>query len=84
MQGHLPGPTPHEPIGVGPLIGYLATRQPNPLEDRTPESRQWWEDEDEEWGPRHHRVIKVVALVLALSLAVAGMSTVLELVLTSH
>jgi hypothetical protein len=41
-------------------------------------------DEDvyaEEWGPRHPRIIKVTALVLSVSLVIAGLSTVLDLIL---
>ena len=85
MQGHLPGPpSPHVPLGLAPVIGYMATREPQPLEERTPEHPEWWEDEVEEWAPLRPRGIKVMAVVMALAIALAGLSTVLELVLTSH
>jgi hypothetical protein len=87
MQGHLPTPPgPHIPIGLSPLIGYVATREPSPLEDRDPEPREWWEEDDEvdEWGPRHPPVVRVTAAVLALCLVVAGFGTVLEIVLSAH
>lgn len=88
MQGHLPPPPqPHFPIGIAPAIGYLATREPQPLEDRIPVEPEWWEldDEDEEeWGPRHPRVIRVTAVVVSISLVVAGLGTILELLLSSR
>ena len=76
MQGHLPTPPgPHIPIGLSPFIGYVATREPSPLEDRDPEPREWWEEDDEldEWGPRHPPVVRVTAAVLALCLVVGGL-----------
>jgi hypothetical protein len=86
MQGHLPTPPqPHVPIGLAPVIGYMATREPQPLEERDPVELDWWEiDDEEEWLPRRPRVIKVVSLVLALSLLIAGVGTVLEIVLSSR
>jgi len=85
MQGHLPVPSqPHFPTGLSPAIGYLATREPQPLEERDPAIPDWWEDEIEEWGPKYPNVIKVTAIALSISLLVAGLGTVLELVLTAH
>ncbi len=86
MQGHIPvPPQPHVPLGISPVIGYLATREPQPLEDRTPEPREWWDDdEEEEWGPRHSALVKVTAAVLSVCLLVAGVATVLEVILTSR
>jgi len=87
MQGHLPvPPQPHVPVGLAPIIGYVATREPQPLEDRTPVEREWWEDDDqdEEWPSRHQRVIKVTAIVVSISLLFAGVGTVLEVVLSAH
>jgi hypothetical protein len=87
MQGHIPvPPQPHFPIGLAPIIGYVATREPQPLEDRTPVEPEWWEvdDEEEEWRPRHSRVIRVTALIVAFSLVVAGLGTLLEVVLSAR
>lgn len=86
MQGHLPTPPgPHIPIGLSPLIGYVATRERQPLEERTPEPLPWWEeDEVEEWGPRHPPMVRVTALILSMCLIVAGLSTVLDVLLSSH
>jgi hypothetical protein len=87
MQGHLPiPPQPHLPIGLAPIIGYVATREPQPLEDRLPVAQEWWEDdvEDEEWPSRHPRVIKLTAIVLSISLLLAGVGTVLDVVLSAH
>jgi hypothetical protein len=88
MQGHLPTPPgPHFPVGMSPLIGYVATREPSPLEARDPEPREWWEEDDEdfdEWGPRHPRVVRVTAAMLSLCLVVAGLGTVLEMVLSAR
>jgi hypothetical protein len=86
MQGHLPPPPqPHVPIGLAPVIGYIATREPQPLEERDPVELDWWDiDDEEEWVPRRSRVIKVVAVILSASLLVAGVGTVLEIVLSAH
>lgn len=87
MQGHLPGPPqPHVPISLAPFIGYMATREPQPLEERTPEEPEWWEDDvyAESWGRRHPPLVRVVAAVLSVCLVVAGVGTVLELVLTAR
>ena len=87
MQGHLPGPSqPHFPVGLSPAIGYLATREPQPLEDRTPELPPWWDEEayDGEWGRHHSKVMKVTALVVSLSLVLAGLGTAVELILTAR
>jgi hypothetical protein len=84
MQGHVPVP-PHTPFpaGLAPVIGYTATREPQPLEDRAPVERDWWEidDEEEEWPARHSRVVRVTAVVVSLSLVVAGIGTLLDIVL---
>jgi hypothetical protein len=88
MQGHLPPPPqPHVPIGLGPIIGYVATREPQPLEERDPVEPEWWEFDDvdeEEWRPRRSRVMKATAIVVSVSLLAAGVGTVLEIVLSAH
>jgi hypothetical protein len=87
MQGHLPTPSqPPLPDGLAPIIGYIATREPQPLHARPPVEREWWEidDEEEEWSPRHSKVIKATAVVVSLSLLLAGVGTVLDLVLSAH
>ena len=88
MQGHLPvPPQPQFPIGLAPVIGYIATREPQPLEERTPVEREWWEiddDDDEEWPARHPTVIKVTAIIVSISLLLAGVGTVLEVVLSAR
>jgi hypothetical protein len=87
MQGHVPvPPQPHFPAGLAPVLGYLATREPQPLEEREPAGRDWWEidDEEEEWPARHSRVIRVTAVVVSISLLVAGLGTVLDIVLAAH
>jgi hypothetical protein len=86
MLGHQPvPPQPHFPTGLGPVIGYIATREPQPLEDRIPVEREWWEiddDENEEWPAQHRGVIKVTAIVLCFSLLLAGLGTVVDVVLS--
>jgi hypothetical protein len=79
-------PQPHVPIGLSPAIGYIATREPQPLEERTPEPREWWDDDEdmEEWGPRHPPLVRVTAVVLSLCLLVAGLATVAEVILSSR
>jgi hypothetical protein len=87
MLGHQPvPPQPHFPIGLSPVIGYMATREPQPLEEMTPVEREWWEieDEEEEWPSRRPRVIRVTAIVVSISLLMAGLGTVLEVVLSAR
>ena len=94
MQGHLPGPPqPHFPEGLAPFIGYLATREPSPFDDRAPEEPAWGESDDDaldqfadvgEWEPMHRPLIKVMAIVMSVSLLLAGLGTVLEVVLSAH
>jgi hypothetical protein len=84
MRGHVPVP-PHTPFpaGLAPVIGYIATREPQPLEDRVPVERDWRElhDEADEGPARHSRVVRVTAVVVSLSLVVAGIGTLLDIVL---
>jgi hypothetical protein len=86
MQGHLPvPPQPHFPVGLSPVIGYIATREPQPLEEREPVEREWWETEsEEEWPSRQPRVIRVTAIVVSASLLLAGIGTILGEVLGAH
>ena len=88
MQGHLPvPPQPHVPIGLAPVIGYMATREPQPLEEMTPVERAWWEIDDEEddgWSSRRPAVMKVTAIVVSVSLVLAGLGTLLEVVLSAR
>ena len=88
MQGHLPVPTqPHVPVGLAPVIGYIATREPQPLEEMAPVGREWWEIDDEEddgWPSRRQAVIKVTAIVVSVSLLLAGLGTVLDVVLSGR
>ena len=92
MQGHLPGPPqPHFPVGLAPYLGYLATREPRPLDERGPEEPGWAEyegteldefDDIGEWEPMHRPLIKVTAVIVSLALVVAGVSTVLDMLLS--
>jgi hypothetical protein len=94
MQGHLPGPPqPHFPAGLGPFVGYIATREPRPLDDRAPLEPGWAEapdgvldefDDVGDWEPMHRPLIKVTAIVLSVSLVMAGVGTVLDLLLGVH
>ena len=94
MQGHLPGPPqPHFPEGLAPFLGYLATREPRPFEERAPAEPGWAEvdglDLDEfddvgEWEPMHRPLIKVTAVILSFALVVAGVSTVLDMLLSAR
>jgi hypothetical protein len=94
MQGHVPvPPQPHFPEGLGPFIGYVATREPRPLDDRAPsepscgevdESRLDVFDDVGDWEPMHRPLIQVTAVIVSVSLVVAGIGTVLEVLLNSH
>ena len=94
MLGHVPGPPePSFPVGLGPFIGYVATREPRPPGDGPPQEPAWAESDDDtldqfadvgEWEPMHRPLIKVTAVVLSISLVVAGVGTVLELLLSAH
>ena len=73
------------PTASAPVIGYIATREPQPLEERAPVEREWWEmDDDEEWPSRQPRVIRVTAIVVSVSLLLAGIGTILGAVLAAH
>ena len=68
------------------MIGYMATRDPQPLEERDPTDLEWWEDDgfdEEEWVPGRQRLMKITAIVLSASLLLAGVGTVLEIVLSA-
>lgn|GEM_PF-2494883 len=94
MQGHIPGPPqPHFPNGLGPFIGYIATREPRPLDDRPPNEPGWAVapdgvldefDDVGDWEPMHRPLIKVTAVVLSASLVLAGLGTVVDLLLGNH
>jgi hypothetical protein len=95
MQGHLPGPPqPHFPTGLAPYVGYLATREPRPYDDRPPAEGSLEEagdyprldqfDDVGEWERMHRPLLKATAVVLSLCLVLAGVSTVVELLLGSH
>ena len=96
MQGHLPGPPqPHFPEGLGPFIGYVATREPSPLDERVPEEAGWVDDPEAldalgefddvgEWEPSHRPLVKVMAVIVAFSLMIAGVGTVLEVLLSAR
>ena len=95
MQGHLPGPPqPHFPEGLAPFIGYLATREARPLDERAPQEPGWADGLEEfalndfddvgEWEPLHRPLIQVTAVVVSISLLAAAVGTVLEVLLTAH
>jgi hypothetical protein len=95
MQGHLPGPPqPHVPYGLAPFVGYLATREPRPLDDRPPAEPGPEEggdypplsffDDVGDWEPMHRPLFKATAVVLSLSLVLAGLGTVVDLLLAGH
>jgi len=94
MQGHVPvPPQPHFPEGLGPFIGYVATREPRPPGERPP-SEPGCDDVDGsaldefddvgDWEPMHRPLIQVTAVIVSFSLLIAGVGTVLELLLASH
>jgi hypothetical protein len=94
MLGHVPGPPqPHFPEGLGPFVGYLATREPRPLDDRPPAEAAWADADctelDQfadvgEWEPMHRPLMQVMAVIVSISLVVAGVGTVLEILLSAR
>lgn len=94
MQGHVPGPPqPHFPVGLAPFIGYVATREPRPLSDRAPGEPGWAESDDDtldqfadvgDWEPMHRPLIQVMAVIVSISLILAGVGTVLEVLLSAR
>jgi len=94
MHGHVPvPPQPHFPNGLGPFIGYIATREPRPLDDRAPYEPGWADmpdgvldefDDVGDWEPMHRPLVKATAVVLSVSLVIAGVGTVLDLLLGVH
>ncbi|HVT42607.1 MAG TPA: hypothetical protein VHD39_06440 [Acidimicrobiales bacterium] len=90
----MPGPPhPHFPDGLGPFIGYLATREPRPLGER-PVAEPGFDEVDGcaldefddvgEWEPMHRPLIQAVAVIVSISLVLAGLSTVLELLVSAR
>jgi hypothetical protein len=94
MQGHVPGPPqPHFPVGLGPFIGYLAVREPRPLDDPVLQEPGWADEDGNaldmfddvgEWEPRHRPLVRVMAVIVAFSLVIGGVGTVLEVLLTAR
>ena len=94
MQGHVPvPPQPHFPEGLGPFLGYVATREPRPLDDRPPEEAAWTDADGTvldqfayvgDWEPIHRPLMQVMAVIVSISLVVAGVGTVLEIVLSAR
>jgi len=96
MQGHVPGPPqPHFPAGLGPFIGYLSTREPRPLDEHPPLEPGAWVTAGEEealddfadvgeWEPMHRPLLQVVAVLVSVSLVLAGVGTVLEVLLSAR
>jgi len=94
MLGHVPGPPqPHFPEGLAPFIGYLATREPRPLDDRPPEEAAWADvDSTEldqfadvgEWEPMHRPLVQVMAVIVSISLVAGGVGTVFEILLSAR
>ena len=94
MHGHVPGPAqPSFPVGLGPFIGYVATREPRPLDDRAPQEPGWADEDGHaldvfddvgDWEPMHRPLTKVIAIIVSISLLVGGVSTVLELILAAR
>jgi hypothetical protein len=87
MHGPVPAPPPpHVPVGLSPIIGYVATREPEPLAEGASEAPEWWDEDDyaEPWGTGHPPVVKLTTAVLALCLIVAGVGTLLEIILASR
>jgi hypothetical protein len=94
MQGHVPvPPQPHFPEGLGPFLGYVATREPRPLDERPPEEAAWAGADGTvldqfadvgDWEPMHRPLMQVMAVIVSLSLVVAGVGTVLEILLSAR
>ena len=94
MHGHVPGPPqPAFPVGLGAFIGYVATREPRPIDDLAPQEPGWADEDGHaldmfddvgDWEPMHRPLIKVIAVIASISLLVGGVSTVLELVLSAR
>ncbi len=67
--------------------------EPRPLDARAPAEPGYGEvdesaldvfDDVGEWEPMHRPLIQVTAVILSVSLVVAGVGTVLEVLLSSH
>jgi hypothetical protein len=94
MLGHVPGPPqPHFPEGLSPFIGYVATRAPRPLDDIALEEAAGCDVEDAEldqfadvgdWEPMHRPLVRVMAVIVSISMVVAGVGTVLEILLSAR
>jgi hypothetical protein len=56
------------------------------LEDREPVPPEWWDEDQyaEEWHSGHSRAVKLTAVMVSASLVLAGLGTVLEMVLSAR
>ena len=68
-------------------------REPRPLDDRPPEEAAWADADGTvldqfadvgEWEPMHRPLMQVMAVIVSISLVVAGVGTVLEILLSAH
>lgn len=94
MLGHVPGPPqPHFPEGLAPFIGYAATREPRPLDDRPPEEAAWADADSTEldqfadvgeWEPMHRPLVQVMAVIVSISLVAGGVGTVFEILFSAR
>jgi len=80
-------------MGLAPFIGYVATREPRPLDERPPSEPGYDEAEDGvldqfddvgDWEPMHRPLVQVMAVIVSISLLAGGVGTVFELLLSSH
>jgi hypothetical protein len=68
-------------------------REPRPLDGRPPEEPAWADGDDTaldqfadvgEWEPMHRPLVQVLAVIVSISLVVAGVGTVLEVLLSAR
>ena len=89
-------PDHRSPISPRGWLRYWATsptREPRPLGERPPAEVAWADADDDtldqfadvgEWEPMHRPLVQVLAVLVSVSLVVAGVGTVLEVVLSAR
>ena len=86
-------PSPTSPRAWARSSATSRRREPRPLDDRPPEEAAWADADGTvldqfadigDWEPMHRPLMQVMAVIVSISLVVAGVGTVLEILLSAR